>query len=112
MSSRLLLWTSTLATNREDLSCGIDIIAYDFADDFSLVLSDRLRLDLELAADQEFTAFSRLLNAQNLRLSHGKSEFLTFAKPCKLERKPTKRIYGASLHHVPCMEVLLVSIHK
>lgn len=83
---------------------------YAFADDFSLILSGRRRLDLEIAAERALAAFHSLLTSLHLKLSPGKSQELMFAKPRLLKRKPIMRIDGKSIKHVNFLKVLGITI--
>lgn len=88
------------------------IITYAFVVDFSLVFLTHRCLYLEQAAARVFQLQHSADYRMHLHLSFAKSEVLIFAKPHKIERYPSMRIIGTSLHHVPHIKVLGVAINK
>lgn len=90
----------------------LEILGYDlfaFADDFSLILAGKRRIDLERAAAAALTVISAFLKKHNLQLSPGKSQTMTFSTP-RLQRDPIMRIDGKSLLHVKHITLLGVTI--
>ena len=85
---------------------------FAFADDFTVILSGRRRLDVEEEAQLVLPRFCQLLDKFNLHLSTSKTKALTFGKPHNLKRPPVIRINNISVNHVKHLRLLGVTLDK